>query len=61
MDHKYSSPYRVHEAMRPIAYLIGSLKSLESQIERGLSQFFDVYTVKEWIEQVWKSEKNVAS
>lgn len=38
--------------MRPIVYLTGSLKSLEGQIEKSLSQYFDTYTVKEWIEQV---------
>ena len=37
--------------MRPLAYLPGSLRSLQVQIEKALSVFFDQYTVGEWIEQ----------
>jgi len=51
VDHKFSSPYRVQEMMRPLSYLPGSLKSLESQLEKTLSTYFDWYTVDEWIEQ----------
>ena len=51
VDHKFSSPYRVQEMMRPLAYLPGNLRSLENQVEKALSSFFDGYTVAEWIEQ----------
>jgi hypothetical protein len=51
VDHKFSSPYRVHEAMRSISYLPGSLKSLESQLRRTLPHYFDQFTVDEWLEQ----------
>jgi hypothetical protein len=52
VDHKFSSPYRVQEAMRPLAYIPGSLRSLQVQFEKSLSSYFDVFTVDEWIEQV---------
>jgi hypothetical protein len=51
VDHKFSSPYRVHELMRSISYLPGSLKSLEGQFKRILLHYFDPYTVEEWLEQ----------
>jgi len=51
VDHKYSSPYRVHEIMRSISYLPGSLKSLESQFKRVLLHYFDAFAVEEWLEQ----------
>jgi hypothetical protein len=51
VDHKFSSPYRVHELVRSISYLPGSLKSLESQLKRVLLHYFDAYTVEEWLEQ----------
>jgi len=51
VDHKFSSPYRVHELMRSISYLPGSLKSLESQFKRVLQHYFDPYTVEEWLEE----------
>ena len=51
VDHKYSSPYRVHEMMRPISYLPGALRSLESQFKKVLLHYFDSFTVEEWLEQ----------
>jgi hypothetical protein len=32
VDHKFSSPYRVQETMRALAYMPGSLKSLQLQV-----------------------------
>jgi hypothetical protein len=29
LNHKYSSPWRVHESMKSVAYLPGALKSLQ--------------------------------
>lgn len=51
VDHKFSSPYRVHDLMRSISYLSGSLKSLESQLKRVLQHYFDPFTVEEWLEE----------
>ena len=51
VDHQFSSPYRVHEMMRPISYLPGSLRSLESQFKKVLLHYFDLYTTEEWLEQ----------
>ena len=51
VEHKYSSPYRVHEVMRSISYLPGSLKSLEAQLKRVLLHYFDAFAVEVWLEQ----------
>ena len=51
VDHQYSSPWRVHESMKTVAYLPGALKTLEQQIAKSLGQFYDQFTVEEWIEQ----------
>lgn len=51
VDHKFSSPYRVHEMMRPISYLPGALRSLESQFKKVLLHYFDAFTADEWLEQ----------
>ena len=51
VDHKFSSPYRVQETMRPLTYLPGNLKSLQIQLEKTLSNYYDRFTVAEWIEQ----------
>ncbi len=51
VDHKFSSPYRVHEMMRPISYLPGALRSLESQFKKVLLHYFDAFTAEEWLEQ----------
>ena len=51
MDHKFSSPWRVHETMKNIAYLPDALRTLEGQLAKSLGNFFDHYTVDEWLEQ----------
>ena len=51
VEHKFSSPYRVHELMRSISYLPGSLRSLEAQLKRVLLHYFDPFVVEEWLEQ----------
>ena len=47
----YSSPWRVHESMKTVAYLPGALKTLEQQLGKSLGQFYDQFTVEEWLEQ----------
>ena len=37
--------------MKSIAYLPGALKTLEQQMFKSLGQFYDNYTVEEWLEQ----------
>lgn len=51
VHHQYSSPWRVHESMKSIAYLPGALKTLEQQLAKSLAQFYDSATVNEWLEQ----------
>ena len=51
VEHKYSSPWRVHESMKTVAYLPGALKTLEQQMAKSLGQFYDQFTVEEWLEQ----------
>lgn len=51
VEHKYSSPWRVHESMKTVAYLPGALKTLEQQLAKSLGQFYDQFTVEEWLEQ----------
>ena len=48
VEHKYSSPWRVHESMKTVAYLPGALKTLEQQLAKSLGQFYDQFTVEEW-------------
>ena len=51
IEHEFSSPWRIHESMKSIAYLPGALRTLEEQLAKSLGQFFDHFTVDEWIEQ----------
>ena len=37
--------------MKTVAYLPGALKTLEQQLSKSLGQFYDQYTVEEWLEQ----------
>ena len=37
--------------MKTVAYLPGALKTLEQQLGKSLGQFYDQYTVEEWLEQ----------
>ena len=58
VDHKFSSPWRVHESMKSIAYLPAALKTLEEQLAKTLGQYFDHFTADEWIEQHIKPLQN---
>jgi len=49
--HRFSSPWRVEEAMKSSSYLPGVIRDLERQAQRTLGLYFDKYTVTEWIEQ----------
>ena len=51
VEHKYSSPWRVHESMKTVAYLPGALNTLGQQLAKSLGQFYDQFTVEEWLEQ----------
>lgn len=51
VQHSYSSPWRVHESIKSVAYLPGALKTMEQQMAKSLSHFFDNHTVNEWLEQ----------
>ena len=37
--------------MKTVAYLPGALKTLEQQLTKSLGQFYDQFTVDEWLEQ----------
>ena len=37
--------------MKTVAYLPGALKTLEQQLGKSLGQFYDQFTVEEWLEQ----------
>ena len=39
VDHKFSSPWRVHESMKSIAYLPAALKTLEEQLATTLGNY----------------------
>jgi len=49
--HSFSSPSRVHEIMRPAAFLPGAVKELEIQTRRVLARYLDISSVAEWTEQ----------
>lgn len=51
LRHKFTSSRRVMESMKSVHYLPGSLRSMELQFKDVLSEYFDKWTVGEWIEQ----------
>ena len=49
--HNYTSPARVDELVRDLAYHAGSLHTLARQTKETLRTIFDVHTISEWLEQ----------
>ena len=51
VEHKASSMDRVWEGQRAITHLPNTLNELEAKARKALAEFYDDFTVSEWIEQ----------
>ena len=51
LRHNFTSPARIDELVRDLAYHAGSLHTLAKQTMETLKPVFDAHTISEWMEQ----------